>query len=190
MSKKPKKVFLMGDKIYLRPFERADLDGGYRQWINDPEVTRFLEVGSFPVTDGDLEAYFDRHADSKHSVLFAVVEKESDKHIGNARVYNINWVNRTASRGLMIGDKACWGKGYGLEVLKLMSKYAFEYLNLNKLKAGAISGNAAVSRINEKAGYKKEGELREEFFRDGAYHNFDFWGMTRGDYEEKKNKEK
>jgi len=182
MSDKLKKAFLMGERIYLKPLEKEDLKGPYRSWINDPEITRYLTAGTFPITDEELEAYLQKHLNSNNSILFGIVEKESGKHIGNVRIYLIDWVNRTASRGIMIGDKSAWGKGYGLEVMNLISEYAFERLNLNKLKGGAICGNKGASRVSEKAGYKKEGVLREEFYRDGTYHDFDFYGLTRSDY--------
>ncbi len=187
MSKETDKIFLTSDRLYLRPLERQDLKGPYRKWINDPEITRYMMAGTYPVTDDQMESYYDAHVKSKNAMLFAIVEKETNRHIGNARIYLIDWVNRTVSRGIMIGDKKAWGKGYGLEVINLLSEYSFMKLNLNKLKAGAIAGNAAIRRVNEKAGYKMEGVHRQEFFRDNTYHDYEYWGLTKEDYLAKKN---
>jgi len=177
-----KKVFLEGEKIYFRGFERGDLDGEYRNWINDTEVTHYIKVGTYPQTDDGLRAYFEKELASANSVLFAVVEKESGKHIGNSHIYDIDWVHRCALRAVVLGDKSCWGKGYALEVLQLLNQYAFEYLNLNKLISSTCSDNQAIQRLNEQAGYTREGVGRQEFFRDGKYYDRVYWGMLKSEY--------
>ena len=46
MSDRPmRQPFLVGDRIYLRQLEAADVEGPYLAWVNDYEVTRFLETG-------------------------------------------------------------------------------------------------------------------------------------------------
>ena len=102
--------------------------------------------------------------------------------IGTARVHSIDWVARKAYRGIMIGDRSCWGKGYGLEVINLISQYAFEYLNLNRLKSPTIADNVGVNKVNERAGYTQEGIGRQEYFRDGKYHDSVYWGLLKADY--------
>jgi RimJ/RimL family protein N-acetyltransferase len=182
MSQKMEKVFLEGKRVYLRPLEREDLAGDYRNWINDHNVTRYIEAGTFPLTDDELESFFEFNLKSPNNILFAIVEKKTGRHIGNAQIKNINWVHRTASRGILIGEKSCWGKGYGLEVANLLAEYAFERLNLNKLKSSTCAANAAVQKLNERAGYTLEGEAREEFFCDGKYYNRANWGLLRSEH--------
>lgn len=182
MSENLQKAFLVGQKVYLRPLEREDLKGDYRNWVNDHEITRYIEAGTFPLADDDLQTFFEENLHSPNSVLFAIVEKETNKHIGNAQVKNINWLHRTAGRGIMIGNKSCWGKGYGLEVVNLLNKYIFEYLNLNKFKSSTCADNIAVQRINERAGYELEGTGRQEFFYDGTYHDRVYWSILKSEY--------
>lgn len=52
--------FLQGPRLYLRPLEAADLNADYLGWLNDHDVTRYLETGRFPVTIEDLRAYLAR----------------------------------------------------------------------------------------------------------------------------------
>jgi len=179
---KMKRAFLIGKNVYLRPLEREDLKGPYSEWINDLEVTRYMEAGAFPVTNDDLETYFEQNLSSRNSVIFAIIVKKSEKHIGNARIYNISWVHRTAVRGIMIGDKSAWNEGYGLEVINLLSEYAFKRLNLNKLNSGTSADNIGINKVNERAGYKQEGILREEYYIEGRYCDFIRWGLLKSDY--------
>ncbi len=186
MSKK----FISGENVYLRPFERQDLEGPYREWINDPEVVHFLASGTWPQTDDALNAYYESNIANDRQVLFAIVEKSSDRHIGNARIYSIDWVNRKAHRGIMIGNKDCWSKGYGSEVINLLSVYAFETLNLRKLSSTTVGDNIGIIKVNEYCGYEKEGRLREEFFRDGIYNDVVYWGLLKNKYLELKSQKK
>jgi len=185
MSKETEKKFLMGENIYLRAFEREDLKGEYGCWINNPEITRHMAAGVFPRNDDDLLAYYEKNANSRDSVLFAIIDKASGKHIGNARIHSIDWINRKAYKGTMIGDKKSWGKGYGLEATNLINRYAFKTLNLNKIISTTLAENVGIHKVNERAGYKREGQIREEFFRDGEYHDLIYWGLLKSDYNEK-----
>ncbi|MEM6581673.1 MAG: GNAT family protein [Pseudomonadota bacterium] len=180
---KNKKLFLEGERIYFRGFEREDVQGEYRNWINDGEVTQYIKVGTYPQTDAALIDYCEKELGSSNSVLFAIIEKESGNHIGNSHIYDIDWVTRTALRAVVLGDKSCWGKGYALEVIQLLNRYGFEYLNLNKLISSTCSDNEAIQRLNTKAGYVKEGVGRQEFFRNGRYYDRIYWGMLRSEYD-------
>lgn len=53
--------------------------------------------------------------------------------IGNCSFMDINWTVRNAEVGLFIGDKSCWNKGYGTEVMRLLLRYGFDALNLNHI---------------------------------------------------------
>src|SRR3979490_659367 len=71
-----KAAFLRGSKVYLRPLERADLNETYLGWLNDPEVTRYLETGTFPSTMHDLEKFYQGVTGSKSDVIFAIADRK------------------------------------------------------------------------------------------------------------------
>jgi|LauGreDrversion4_2_1035121.scaffolds.fasta_scaffold05087_7 ribosomal-protein-alanine N-acetyltransferase len=177
-----KNPFIVGKKVYLRSFERSDLQGKYRAWLNDPDVIKFLAVGTYPQTEDGILKYFESNINSDSQVFFAIIDKESDIHIGNARIYNIDRLNQKAHRGIMIGDKSYWNAGYGREVINLISAYAFETLNLRKLTSTTVGNNAGIIKVNEDCGYSREGVLREEFYRNGKYHDVVYWGLLRSEY--------
>ena len=177
--------FLVGDNVYLRPFDLDDLEGDYVQWINDAEIIQHLGSNAFPKTRGELEEWVKGVLKDPNSVFFAVVEKSSGKHIGNLKLSIKSWIDRRASYGRMM-SKESWGKGYGTEVLKLMLKYAFEVLNLNRVMDYAVSSNLASIRSNQKAGIDVEGEIEEYVYKDGDYQSVKIVGLTRNRYFEKK----
>ncbi len=174
--------FIIGEKLYLRGLERADLEGEYFDWLNDREVTRFLRSGLFPNNAERMEEYYRSVALSPDNVMLAIIEKESDRHIGNIKLGPIDWVARIAFLGIMVGDKKSWGKGYGTEAIRLVIDYAFNRLNLHKVTAGIVAIHQASIRAFEKAGFEVEGQAKSQFFLDGEYCDSLYLGITREDF--------
>lgn len=177
-----KTAFLRGLKVYLRPLERTDLNETYLGWLNDPEVTRYMETGTFPTTYQDLEKFYQSVTGSKTDVIFAIADRKSHRHIGNAKLGPISWVHRRAMFGIMIGDRGFWGKGVGEEVTRLMVEYGFLRLNLHRITLGVFEEHSSAVRCYEKVGFKVEGCLREQLFRDGKYRNHLWMGLLRSEY--------
>jgi ribosomal-protein-alanine N-acetyltransferase len=61
------------------------------------------------------------------------------------------------------------GKGLMSEALTLVVRYAFEELNLKRLLAGFMPQNNRSARVLERAGFVREGYLREFFFIGGKW---------------------
>jgi len=78
--------FLVGEKIYLRPFDEDDLEGDYVQWVNDREIIKHLASNAFPKTRDELKNYVTQVANSPDYIFLAVMEKSTEKHVGNAKL--------------------------------------------------------------------------------------------------------
>ncbi len=163
--------FLVGRRLYLRPLQETDLNEGYLGWLNDSEVTRYLAFGRFPVTDSANREYLRRFFGSTADILLAIVDIESDQHIGNVTLNRIDWIDRTADTGIMIGRKDFWGRGYATEAWTLLIRYAFERLGLHKIIAGSTAEHTGSLSALKKLGFQREGILRGEIFLDGKYHD-------------------
>ena len=181
--------FLVGKKIYLRPLEAKDLTGPYMDWLNDYEVTHFMETGSFPITADSLQKYVQAVAQSSQNVMLAIVERRMDKHVGNIKLGSIHWIHRRADVGIMVGDKKSWGKGYGYEATALMLSYGFRRLNLHKITLGVFADHGPAVRAYKRLGFVVEGTLREHLFRDGSFHDEYVMGILRSDYEKQVRKQ-
>jgi len=158
--------FLVGEKTYLRPLEQSDVPLLVR-WINDPEVTRTMSMFR-PMTSGAESAFLDQVAKSEHDVVLGLSTRD-DRLIGVAGLHGVDYQARRAEFGIFIGEKGEWGKGYGREATRLIVSYAFETLNLNKVALRVVETNERGIRAYEKVGFKKEGVLRQDFFREGRY---------------------
>jgi [ribosomal protein S5]-alanine N-acetyltransferase len=172
-------MFLVGENIYFRQLDLEDIDNGYLDWINDTNVIRYLDSGHFPLSREQLRQYVVSAHQSKDVVFFAVVETNSDKHIGNVKIGPIDWVNRCAEFGRLIGPNSSRGMGIGQEITKLILEYGFLTLNLNKITAGAVADNISSIKSNEKAGLVVEGVLKEQIFSEGSYKDAVRLGITK-----------
>ncbi len=161
--------FLEGERIYLREVRPSDVNEHYYRWMNDPEVTRFLESRFAPNSVEKLREYVVGKLGDRDNIFLAIILKEKDRHIGNIKLGPIQWIHRQADIGLLIGEKECWGKGYASEAIRLISDYAFYVLNLHKVTAGCYGSNEGSARAFQKAGFAVEGIRKEQFYSNGSY---------------------
>ena len=179
-----KNPLLIGEKIYLRPLEREDAPL-FVIWLNDQEVTRTLLV-SGPINLQKEEEYLENAYKSEHDTVLGIAIKETDKLIGSTGLRQIDFRNRHAGFGIVIGEKAEWGKGYGTEATSLITRYAFETFNLNRVWLHVFADNERGVRAYEKVGFKREGILRQEGYREGRYWDTLTMAILREEWEARK----
>jgi len=160
-----------GARVRLEP-PRLEYAPLYQQWFADMEVTRYL-VHRNPLTQRQEEDYLGKAAEDPHRVLWAIVLKEGGKLIGATVLEKIDWRNRDAESGIMIGDKSEWRRGYASEAMRLRTDYAFLELGLRKVWTGVWLPNHGSRRALEKAGYRQCGLQRRHFFVNGQW--LDVW---------------
>lgn len=158
--------FVRGDRIYLRDVLLSDVNAAYCGWMNDPEVTQYLESRFTSATPESLRAYVTARAQDDDTAFLAIVTCDGDRHIGNIKLGPIDRNHGVADIGIIIGEKECWGRGYATEAITLVVRYAFETLGVRRLTAGAYAGNEGSIRAFEKAGFAREG-VRRQHYRSG-----------------------
>jgi RimJ/RimL family protein N-acetyltransferase len=172
---------LIGDKLYLRPLERADAPF-LTSYMNDPDVTRTLEARR-PMSLQGEEAWIDSLCKSDREVVLGIVVKKTDRLIGATDLHEIRLQDRKAGFGIAIGAKDEWNKGYGSEATRLMLKYGFQTLNLHRIVLRVYANNPHALRTYERAGYVHEGILRKDVYRDGRYIDVYLMAVLREDWE-------
>lgn len=146
--------------IYLRPLQNRDLNNRYLSWLNDPVVNQFLELRFQRWSLADLKDYV-KEVKKRKEAMLAICLSSSKIHVGNVKIGNINKVHKYADIGILIGDRSCWGKGYGSQSIMEATDYAFNKLNLNKLIAGIYENNIGSFKAFLKSGYRKVGVLKK-----------------------------
>ncbi len=161
--------FLSGQHVYLREVRISDVTESYYRWMNDSQITQFLESRFYPNPAEKLSEYIQSQKADPNSVFLAIVLKENHRHIGNIKLGPINWIHRFADVGIIIGEKDCWGKGYASEAISIVADYAFDVLNLHRLSAGCYKMNQGSVKAFEKAGFNIEGVRKSHFYFQGEY---------------------
>jgi [ribosomal protein S5]-alanine N-acetyltransferase len=176
-----KNPFLLGTKIYLRPLEREDAPL-FVPWVNDPEVTRTLDLYR-PMNLQAEEEFIEQIYKSDHDLTLGIVIKQTDILIGSTGLRLINFKDHHTSFGIFIGEKSEWGKGYGAEATSLMTKYAFETLHMNRVWLHVREDNERGIRAYERVGFKREGVLRQDVYREGRYWDTITMAILREEWE-------
>lgn len=170
-----------GKKITLRAIEQEDLKSLHR-WSNDPEINHQLGGWHFPSSLQDQQKWFESLSVKSNDQRFAIETKEEGL-IGMANLVSVNWKDRNAFHGMLLGDTENRGKGYGVDTIMTVCKYAFEELGLKRLDTTIIEYNkASLGVYIEKCGWKEEGLKKNYYFRKNKWWDQVIIGITSEAY--------
>ena len=159
-------MILQGEHLQLKTLTSAMVTQKYVDWMNDPEVTQYTESRFVKHTMMGVKQYVADISGSSNDYLYGIYE--SNEHIGNIKLCT-NMRHKLGDISILIGDKTKWGKGYGTEAIKLLTKHGFETLELHKISAGIYSNNVGSIKTFEKAGYKHDGIHELTYLYQGKY---------------------
>ncbi|QLE59137.1 GNAT family N-acetyltransferase [Nostoc sp. TCL26-01] len=174
--------FIQGARVFLREVRQSDVNETYYQWLNDPEINRYLETRFVHRSLDNISEYVKIMDAKEDEPFFAICLNDNQEHIGNIKLGPINCHHRNADVSLFIGKKELWGQGYAAEAIALVTEFAFKKLNLNKLKAGCYAMNLASAKAFIKCGYQQEGLLRGQVIVDAQDMDVILLGMRAVDF--------
>lgn len=140
------------DRLICRQFISSDCDDMFENWASDPDIQ--LEYGEPVYSDisqvKDLLAqYIDSYRKSDF-YRWAIVEKSSNKNIGQIAFCRVYSEQRTAEIEYCIG-RQFWGNGYAGEALSELIEFTFKNTEFIKLEAYHRSENIKSGRVLEKS---------------------------------------
>ena len=122
----------------------------------------------------------DQSAPERTKYRFALELLENDALIGGCRVHFDDARNKMASIGMAL-HRPYWGQGYGAEVGTLLLRLAFEQLGVHRIEALIEPSNARSLTLVRKAGFTKEGLLRERIL-DEHWIDTEVWSLLEGEW--------
>jgi RimJ/RimL family protein N-acetyltransferase len=149
-----------GNRLMLRVLEENDATQHYADWLTDPEVNRYLATKS--ATIPQLRDYIAKKNLQSDALFFGMFLNDGEKHIGTIKLEPIDIPGKKATIAIMIGDKTCWGKGYGPEAMQLLIDWCFSTLGMDEVNLGLIAKNASAMQAYKKLGF-------EEYQREKGY---------------------
>ena len=160
-----------GELVNLRPMKLNDWKKTI-VWRNDPIIKNLAMMHPFPITEYlEKEWYVQQLKSKSNKVVYYTITDKNDIPIGFIFLNNISFLHRNCYLGIVVGENLSRGKGAGSEAVRLISSYAFNVLNLNKITVEVVDCNAIAIRVYEKLGFINEGCLKQQYFANGEFFN-------------------
>jgi RimJ/RimL family protein N-acetyltransferase len=160
------------------------------RWSLDSEFDRLLDANAArPFEAKRVKEEVEREDIRNDHYVFSIRTLNEDRLIGWISLEGIQWSHRTAWVGIAIGERDCWGKGYGTDAMRVMLRLAFEEMDLFRVNLNVFEYNTRGIRSYEKAGFRHEGRLRRFLNRNGRRWDFVHMGILKEEWEEQRGKE-
>jgi len=150
----------------IRPFKDSDVDL-WQVWDVDPDVQAHMpEPMNEPQTLEEQLEYI-KECKAEEDGYYWSIETKDGITIGTVALTDINKHHRIAELGVVVGDKAYWGKGVATEVVIAVVQYAFTDLGIDRISAEAEAGNVGVQKVLSTAGFKQDGLFKAARIKNG-----------------------
>ena len=171
------KPVLETDQLILRPLRKEDVSD-LKEWLGDSSIYQYW--GKRPgKSDLNPELLFQKSEKPTKSFHWGIVHKQDYKVIGDMWVYLIE--NDRMAKVAFRLSPAYQGNRLMTEALARVAIFCFEETELQRLWAEVHVQNIASYKTLEKAGFKREGLIREGKMVN-TYCDYYLYGMTKADY--------
>ncbi len=179
----PVSVFLHGKHIDLVALTEAHAAGpDWFAWFNDAEVTRFMQKHYHPNTPEQQLDYYRREVVGNPGKLqLGVVPSGEDHLVGVVSLSRIDHLNQKAEIALVMGNPNYRNMRHTLEAMKLTIEHGFDTLNLRRIHGGTLARDWALL-LCRTLGFREEGVLRQDVYKDGAFQDIHLVAVLRDDY--------
>jgi RimJ/RimL family protein N-acetyltransferase len=169
---------LEGKKVNLRIVEKEELPL-LAEWLSSLEfLGEFLGLRQMSKTEAE------KMYENPYEMKDFIIEKKDGSKIGLVSHF---YVLHPAGNHLEIGFVLVpseRGKGYCTEALKIMVDYLFLSRDTERVQACTDTRNLACQKVLEKAGFKKEGVSRKNFFSRGRWTDSANFSILREEWKE------
>ena len=117
----------------------------------------------------EVERFFEARVTGPGSLALAIHLRVGDRLIGTCAFSQLDGDNGSALFHITIGERDCWGKGYGTEATAIMLDHAFSTLGLHLVGLAVFEFNERAIRSYLKVGFVVEGRSREAIWRGGRH---------------------
>lgn len=152
-------LVLPGQKADLHTFNGDDITATYLSWLNDAVTMRFSNQRFFVHDRQSSLRYLDSFKESPN-LFFSVRNRQTGLPIGTMTAY-LAPHHGTADMGILIGDRAVWGQGFGFDAWSTLLEWLIEERKIRKVTAGTLACNEAMLRLTYKSGMTEDGVKKQ-----------------------------
>lgn len=175
---------LKTDRLTLRPFSLEDAPAMYKNWANDPKVTRFLTWQpheNAEATRNLLAGWISQYG-QPNTYNWCIVPEDMQEPVGNISVVRMMDDIESAEIGYCLGP-AYWNRGIMSEAFAAVIEFLFDRVGVNRICARHSVSNPASGMVMQKCGLQKEGLCRQSFrSSDGQLHDMALYALLREDF--------
>jgi UDP-4-amino-4,6-dideoxy-N-acetyl-beta-L-altrosamine N-acetyltransferase len=135
-------------------------------WINDRALVT-LNAPFRRVSPEEHDAWFEQIQQRADVRIFAI--REDDRLVGSCQLHSIHRVHRSAELQIRVGAEDARGRGIGHEALQQLLRFGFDELDLHRIYLHVFATNNPAIRLYERAGFRREGVLREAALIEGVW---------------------
>ncbi len=157
-SPAPGEVIRPGHRVDLRRHSPDDRTS-FIAWYQNAEIATMLRHDLAPLTEIQARGYFDTIVmpASRNGTCWAIALHETGEVIGTTAVVDINHTTRSSLFRILIGDRAQWGQGFGVEATDLVLAEAFEQLDLTRVSLEVFAHNPRAQAAYRHVGFEVTG---------------------------------
>lgn len=170
-------------KLTLTKIEKKDMPALYT-WFADETFLQYYDyMPPIPQSAAEVDKTISDYNNQDTAEVFAIRLGEDGHIIGLAGFDDIIKPNGVATLFIGIGNTADRGRGYGRQALELLIDYGFKTLDLHRIQLQVLEFNQAAIRLYEKAGFVREGVLREFLIREGRRYDLIMYGLLKKEWQ-------
>jgi RimJ/RimL family protein N-acetyltransferase len=133
----------------------------YLSWLRDTQSNAFIQSARADFSLRELVHFIKNTNSDDNALLFGIfLNGVKEDFIGTLKVQPIDFSERTAWLGIMIGNPEFRGRGYGREAMQEVLKFLFNSLKLKEVFLGVDLMNFDAIALYETLGFSEH--LREE----------------------------
>ncbi len=169
--------------VLLRPWREADASQRYAGFA-DEVCQRFSWSRVEPVTEADVAGAYARDESARlagASLNLAIADAARPEQVwGAASVYDVAAGDQRAAAGYWL---APWARGQGAatRALRLLGRWVFEEMRVQRLELTCGPDNAASARVAQRCGFAREGVLRSHLRFKGGRRDTVVFGLLPGE---------
>lgn len=176
-----------GQDIRFGPIDHEKDPEVEARWTHDSHFMRLMEiVPARPLSAAMVKKQYEKLEkqveEEKNFYYFTIRAREDDRLIGRAVVHWIEWANGDGFIRLGIGAAQDRGKGYGIQALGMLLRFAFAELNLFRVGAVVPEYNTVAIHLLHKFGFSEEVRRRRSVERDGRRWDLLIFGLLNEEW--------
>lgn len=158
-------MLLRGETCAVRDWSASDLESLVRHANNRNIWIHLRDRFPHPYLEEHGKNFLDHMTSQSPRTVWAIeVNGEAAGGIGIERLTDVE--RTSAEIGYWLGE-TYWGRGVMTEALRAVTTHVFRQFDVTRIFALPFADNTGSVKVLEKAGYVREGTLRDSAIKDG-----------------------